>query len=195
MMMKRDEPDWWRRKYTEQAAAMKSMNFKPISHSKRLRAVCNRLHESDRVLDLGCGLGLVNVLFGPFKTYVGVDFCKELIEEASLYVEGKFHEGDLRNLKGSWMSNYHDWALMIGVVSIKELWEGVNLFDFLVKMLNAVEKGVIVWWPWDRYERADDCPIAVYSIDDVVSKLYARGVRNVEVMCTDLIHEFGTVIR
>jgi SAM-dependent methyltransferase len=152
------------------------------------------------VLDVPCGVGLLDAEAGPFKRYVGVDFSDRAIKEAGRRVRSRKVElvcGDaiasVRLMKDQ-MGSF-DVVICCGLLCFPAMFQDVASAAEYVQRLSelVVDDGaVIANMPWSGHKYEDD--IAVYSIDEAIRCLDDKGL-HVEVRFGYLPHEFIVVCR
>jgi SAM-dependent methyltransferase len=112
---------------------------------KHLVSLIN-IKENDKVLDVGCGLGDLSNYLKVNKIYceyLGIDFIKEFIQEASKLHSNKrtkFRKLDI--YKKKFPKNY-DWLILSGLFNDKTKNSEVFMYKIIKKMYLSCKKGIV----------------------------------------------------
>lgn len=181
-----------------QAAPDKSdaerVNNKDRTHAMRLAEIARLLGLSpeSRVLDIGAGNGLLERWHGPFRQYIGIDFCPEYTDEMrrECRAPAVILTASVFDIPFATLPAY-DVAVMCGVNSIPGLFGSLAvLFDCLAPVYAEHRTLVTFMWSgWPEFTAATQ----TYSLDEVRRELGARRLR-AAFHVGHLPHEFLCII-
>ena len=170
------------------------VNNKDRTHAKRLAEIARllALSPASRVLDIGAGNGLLERWHGPFRHYIGVDFCPEYTDEMrrACRSPSDILTASVFDIPFASLPEY-DVAVMCGVNSIPGLFSSLTAqFDCLAPVYRGHRTLVTFMWSgWPEFTAATQ----TYSLDEVRRECGARQLR-AAFHVGHLPHEFLCVI-
>lgn len=184
-MKDRTNVQYWNNLYREADLPAAKVNLHERSHQKRLATVKHLLglNADSRVLDIGCGIGLLREWCGPFSHYVGIDFCRSFVDHIKADGTTAIH-ASVFELKSIEIPEYNV-AVMLAVTSIPGLFGSLtHLFDTLL----AVKAPILVSFMWSGYD-GFTADTQTYSVEEVYTEVRRRKMKG-SIHFGHLPHEF-----
>lgn len=80
-----------------------------------------KLTPKDKVLDLGCGQGVLERQISPEVAYLGLDASKSLIEFARNHSRGSKHQFEVTDLTRPWPTADQDFTIVVMLLSLQNM--------------------------------------------------------------------------
>jgi len=193
------DPKYWE-ELIDKEKGSERVAYSDDSQNVRIPLIVAQMEDKEKakVFDIGCGISYLDQMGGPFKEYVGMDFCeKSLAEDVNLSKSPNYlFVGDVRdpNFYKGVQGADPDYTVISGLLMIAGLFESyADALDFMIDCCKFTKKKVIGNFFWDKYIGQKDGAIRADAIDNISLYLMKRNLGG-RVLFGHLPHEFLVVL-
>jgi len=196
--MKDFDEAWWNKHVTENGVTAAASDYSEWSHERRLAQIvaimeikdgCHCLH----VVDVPCGVGLLDKKYGPFAAYDGIDFAAEAcaLAKKSMTEDSRITHGSVLDPNAIEKVRRGDWVVASGLFCFESMFKtSADVATMIEILLTKAQYGVIANFPWMHAVNQD---VMTWRIEDICEALFDKKMNSI-VHVGYLPHEFMIVV-
>ena len=179
------DPLFWDKRVAEYGKSAASSAYSDLSQEKRLRKISEIIESNSssdfsqlKIIDVPCGVGLFDQIYGPFEDYSGIDFSKKACDLAKFSKTKKTNivHGNLFDRTNMNKIQQGDWLISCGLFCFKHLFSDVDDVTDLIQVFLEKSENIIANFPWKNSRVETKDTVRHWSIDEVASNLLDKRI-------------------
>lgn len=191
--MEKYSNEWWNQHITENGVSAKSASLSEWSSSRRFRTISKWVSPTDRVADVGGGVGNLGRLFGPFQKYLVSERSEaalSLCPSGTIRCHQEFSR-DFQALLDRCVEEEIDWIVYCSVFVFPDFMGDWAVETVLRKSLASAKVGVIASFHDSRFTPRQE-HLRPYTVNEVID-----GISDLRpsLDCTAIPNEFFVILK